>query len=111
MKLYTYYMSPGMTLRDHIDEFNKLILDLENIDIEIEDEDQALMLITSLPLSSKKFVKTLFYGNESLTIEDVLATSSKAHSGRSSRFKLRGGTRKLNCFTCHSEGDLKRDCP
>ena len=38
-KLYTYYMSPGTKLGDHIDEFNKLILDLANIDIEIEDED------------------------------------------------------------------------
>ncbi|GJV62532.1 hypothetical protein Tco_1473360 [Tanacetum coccineum] len=28
-------------LGDHIDEFNKLILDLANIDIEIEDEDQG----------------------------------------------------------------------
>ncbi|GKE48241.1 hypothetical protein Tco_1479499, partial [Tanacetum coccineum] len=43
-KLYTYYMSPGTKLGDLIDEFNKLILDLANIDIKIEDEDQALML-------------------------------------------------------------------
>nr|GEY63971.1 retrovirus-related Pol polyprotein from transposon TNT 1-94 [Tanacetum cinerariifolium] len=39
-KLYTYYMSPGTKLSDYINEFNKLILDLANIDIEIEDEDQ-----------------------------------------------------------------------
>ncbi|GJZ07028.1 hypothetical protein Tco_0540821 [Tanacetum coccineum] len=58
-KLYTYYMSPGTKLSDHIDEFNKLILDLANIDIEIEDEDQALMLLTSLPSSYKNFVETL----------------------------------------------------
>ncbi|GKB80037.1 hypothetical protein Tco_0946932 [Tanacetum coccineum] len=38
-KLYTYYMSPSTKLGDHIDEFNKLILYLANIDIEIEDED------------------------------------------------------------------------
>ncbi|GJS38455.1 hypothetical protein Tco_0563498 [Tanacetum coccineum] len=47
----------NMKLDDHIDEFNKLILDLANIDIEIEDEDHALMLLT-----------------ESLIMEDVLAT-------------------------------------
>ncbi|GJZ21615.1 hypothetical protein Tco_0558654 [Tanacetum coccineum] len=41
----------SMKLGDHINEFNKLILDLANIDIEIEDEDQALMLLTSLPSS------------------------------------------------------------
>nr|GEZ81546.1 retrovirus-related Pol polyprotein from transposon TNT 1-94 [Tanacetum cinerariifolium] len=71
-KLYTYYMSPGMKLGDHINEFNKLILDLANIDIEIEDEDedQALMLFTSLPLSYESFMETLLYGRKSLTIED-----------------------------------------
>ncbi|GJR01837.1 zinc finger, CCHC-type containing protein [Tanacetum coccineum] len=139
-KLYTYYMSPGTKLGDHIDEFNKLILDLANIDIEIEDEDQALMLVTSLPSSYENLMKTLLYGRESLTIEDVLATlnsrelnkrtegtkeetgdglyvrgrsdySGKAHSGGSLRFKSRGGTGKLKCFICHSEGHLKRDCP
>ncbi|GJY86231.1 retrovirus-related pol polyprotein from transposon TNT 1-94 [Tanacetum coccineum] len=139
-KLYTYYMSPGTKLSDHIDEFNKLILDLANIDIEIEDEDQALMLLTSLPSSYENFVETLLYGRESLTMEDVLATlnsrewkkktkgtkeetgdglyvtgrsnhSGKAHFGGSSRFKSRGRTGKLKCFICHSKGHLKRDCP
>ncbi|GJV63360.1 retrovirus-related pol polyprotein from transposon TNT 1-94 [Tanacetum coccineum] len=139
-KLYTYYMSPGTKLGDHIDEFNKLILDLANIDIEIEDEDQALMLLMSLPSSYENFVETLLYGRESLTMEDVLATlnsrdltkrtegtreetgdglyvrgrsdhSGKAHSGGSLPFKSRGETGKLKCFICHSEGHLKRDCP
>nr|GEU43489.1 retrovirus-related Pol polyprotein from transposon TNT 1-94 [Tanacetum cinerariifolium] len=70
-KLYTYYISSGTKLGDHIDEFNKLILDLANIDIKIEDEDQTLMLLTSLPSSYKNFVETLLYGRESLTMEDV----------------------------------------
>lgn len=133
-------MSPGTKLGDHIDEFNNLILDLANIDIEIEDEDQALMLLTSLPSSFENFVETLLYGRESLTIEDVLSTlnsrelkkrtegtkeetgdglyvrggsyhSRKAFSGGSSRFKSRGETFKLKCFICHSEGHLKRDYP
>nr|GEV80508.1 zinc finger, CCHC-type [Tanacetum cinerariifolium] len=40
-------------LDDQIDEFNKLILDLKNIDIEIEDEDHALMLLTELKKRTK----------------------------------------------------------
>ncbi|GKB22079.1 retrovirus-related pol polyprotein from transposon TNT 1-94, partial [Tanacetum coccineum] len=135
-----YYTSPDMKLGDHIDEFNKLILDLGNIDIEIEDEDRALKLLRSLPSSYENFVETLLYGRESLTMEDVLATlnskelkkrtegtreetgdglyvkgrsdhSSKAYFGRSSQFKSRGKTGKLKCFICHSRGHLKRDCP
>ncbi|GJX19968.1 hypothetical protein Tco_0222645 [Tanacetum coccineum] len=101
-KLYTYNMSPCTKLGDHIHEFNKLILDLANIDIEIEDEDQTLMLLTSLPSSYENFVEILLYGRESLTMEDVLANLNsrkgrsdylgKAHSSGSSRFKSRGGT-------------------
>ncbi|GJS59220.1 hypothetical protein Tco_0654004 [Tanacetum coccineum] len=93
-KLYEYYMSPGMKLVDHIDELNKLILDLANIDIKIKDEDQALILLTSL-LSSYKILSD---------------HSGKAHSGGSSWFKSRGGTGKLKCFICHSHGHLKRVC-
>ncbi|GJX09909.1 hypothetical protein Tco_0199768 [Tanacetum coccineum] len=139
-KLYTYNMSPGTKLGDHIHEFNKLILDLANIDIENEDEDQTLMLLTLLPSSYENFMETLLYGRESLIMKDVLATlnsmklkkrtegikeetgdglyvrgrsdySGKAHSSGSLRFKSRGGTGKLKRFICHSEGHLKRDCP
>ncbi|GJS83949.1 zinc finger, CCHC-type containing protein [Tanacetum coccineum] len=109
-KLYTYYMSSSTKLADLIGEFNKLILDFANIDIEIEDEDQALMLLTSLPSSYENFVETLFYRRESLTIEDVLATlNSKELKKRTEGTK--GGTSKLKCFICHSEGHLKRVCP
>ncbi|GKC57944.1 retrovirus-related pol polyprotein from transposon TNT 1-94 [Tanacetum coccineum] len=138
--MYTHYMSPGTKVGHHIDDFNKLILDLENIDIEIEDKDQALMLLTSLPSSYKNFMETLLYGKESLTMEDILATlnsrklkkraegtkeethdmlyvrgrsaySGKVHSRRSSRLKSTGGIGKLKCFIFHSEGHPKRDCP
>ncbi|GJW67514.1 hypothetical protein Tco_0121938 [Tanacetum coccineum] len=102
-KLYTYYMSSGMKLVDHIDEFNKLILDLANIDIEIEDEDETLMLLMSLTSSYENLVETLLYGGTN--------NNGKAHSGRSSQFKSMGGTGKLKCFICHSESHCKGDCP
>nr|GEW22492.1 zinc finger, CCHC-type [Tanacetum cinerariifolium] len=58
-KLYMYYMSPGTKLGDHADEFNKLILDLTNIDIEIEDEDQAHMkkLVTGYMKGDGQIIK------------------------------------------------------
>ncbi|GKB07493.1 retrovirus-related pol polyprotein from transposon TNT 1-94, partial [Tanacetum coccineum] len=107
-KLYTYYTSPGTKLGDHIDEFNKLILDLANIDIEIEDEDQALMLLTEL---KKRTEGTKEEAGDMLYVRGKSDHSGKAHSGGSSRFKSRGETGKLKCFICHSEGHLKRDCP
>ncbi|GJS87799.1 retrovirus-related pol polyprotein from transposon TNT 1-94 [Tanacetum coccineum] len=118
---------------------DRVLLEVTTETSVIEDEDQALMLLTSLPSSYENFMETLLYGREFLTMEDVLETlnsrelkkraegikeetgdglyargssdhSGKAHSGRSSRFKSRGGTSKLKCFICHSEGHLKRDC-
>ncbi|GJS79394.1 retrovirus-related pol polyprotein from transposon TNT 1-94 [Tanacetum coccineum] len=136
-KLYTFCMSVGRKIFEHIDEFNKIVLDLENIEVKFEDEDLALLLLTSLPASYKHFVDTLLYGREALTLEDVMATlNSKAIKERSkakeddgeglyvrgitdhrdscqlrgkSRSKSRGG--RLKCYICQSEDHLKRNCP
>ncbi|GJS53881.1 retrovirus-related pol polyprotein from transposon TNT 1-94 [Tanacetum coccineum] len=120
------------------DEFNKLIGDLANIDVEIDDDDQALMLLTSLPSSYDNFVETFLYERELLTLEDVLSSLNsrelkkrtdakddgdglyvrgrsdhRGNQGRgSSRSKSKGkGTYKLKCYICYSEDHLKKDCP
>ncbi|GJZ42293.1 retrovirus-related pol polyprotein from transposon TNT 1-94 [Tanacetum coccineum] len=137
-KLFTFYMDSGKKLSEHIDEFNKLVGDLANIDVEIDDEDQALMLLTSLPSSYDNFEDTLLYGRESLILEDVLSSLNsrelkkrtnakddgdglyvrgrsdhRGNQGRgSSRSKSKGkGTYKLKCYICYSEDHLKKDCP
>nr|GEW80284.1 retrovirus-related Pol polyprotein from transposon TNT 1-94 [Tanacetum cinerariifolium] len=109
-KLYTYYMSPGTKLSDHIDEFNKLILDLANIDIEIKNEDQKLL--TSLTSSYENFVETLLYGRESLTMEDVLASlNSKELKKRTEYTKEEAGDGLyVRGRSDHSKGHLKREC-
>ncbi|GKC62817.1 hypothetical protein Tco_1095415 [Tanacetum coccineum] len=67
----------------------------------IEDEDQTLMLLTSLASSYENFVETLLYGRESLTMEDVLATLNLR--------ELKKRTEGTNEVV--TEGHLKRDCP
>nr|GEU80930.1 hypothetical protein [Tanacetum cinerariifolium] len=57
-----------------VDEFNKIVLDLAIIEVKFEDEDLAILLLTSLPASYEHFVDTLLYGREALTLEDVMAT-------------------------------------
>ncbi|GJU28199.1 hypothetical protein Tco_1166820 [Tanacetum coccineum] len=102
-KLYTSNMRPGMKLGDHIDEFNKLILDLANIDIEIKVEDQALMLLTSLSSSYKSLWKHCCMRG-SLTMEDVLATLNSR--------ELKKRTKGIKEETSNGlYGHLKRDCP
>ncbi|GKC36561.1 hypothetical protein Tco_1048945, partial [Tanacetum coccineum] len=62
-------------ISEHIDEFNKIVLDLANIEVKFEDEDLALLLLTSLPASYEHFIDNLIlYGHEALTLEDVMAT-------------------------------------
>nr|GEY41272.1 retrovirus-related Pol polyprotein from transposon TNT 1-94 [Tanacetum cinerariifolium] len=57
-KLYTFYMPAGRKISKHIDEFNKIVLDLANIEVKFEDKDLALLLLTSLPASYESFVDT-----------------------------------------------------
>ncbi|MFQ6665583.1 hypothetical protein Gotur_032277 [Gossypium turneri] len=50
-RLYTFYMNEGEHLRDHIDQFITLLNDLKNIEVQIDDENQAMLLLCSLPSS------------------------------------------------------------
>lgn len=70
-RLYTFSIKEGVAIKDHFDEFNKLILDLENVNIDLEDEDRALILLSSLLYSYEHFVHTLLYGRQTLTLKDV----------------------------------------
>lgn len=67
-------MSEDKVLAEQLDTFNKLIPDLENIEVKINDEDQSLLLLSTLPKSHAHFKKTLLYGRDSLTFEDVQST-------------------------------------
>ncbi|GJR66468.1 putative reverse transcriptase domain-containing protein [Tanacetum coccineum] len=93
-------------------KFNKLILDLANIDIDIEDEDQALMLHTSLSSSYENSLETLLYGREYLTIEDVPATlNSRELKKRTEGTKEETGAGLyVRGMSDHLEGHLKRHC-
>ncbi|GJV17777.1 hypothetical protein Tco_1363100 [Tanacetum coccineum] len=124
---------------EHIDEFHKLVGDLAAIITVISDEDQALLLLTSLPSSYDNFVETLLYGRDTLKLEDVLATlnsrelqkmtKAKGNGGEGLYVRGRSGQRdmeqgidsvwlksqgrssRLRCYICQSEENLKRDCP
>ncbi|MFQ6628747.1 hypothetical protein Gotur_006839 [Gossypium turneri] len=44
---------------DHISQFITLLNDLKNVEVQIDDEDQAMLLLCSLPPSYKSFKETL----------------------------------------------------
>ncbi|GJX58476.1 retrovirus-related pol polyprotein from transposon TNT 1-94 [Tanacetum coccineum] len=116
-KLYTFYMPAGRKISEHIDEFNKIVLDLANIDVKLEDKDLALLLLTSLPASYEHFVDTLLYGREALTLEDVMATLNSKEIKERSKAKGDDGEGlydylKRNCLKNNrkkSTGYVKKD--
>ena len=48
-KLYGFKMSENLSIEGNIDEFLQIITDLENTNVVISDEDQAILLLMSLP--------------------------------------------------------------
>ena len=72
-RLYTIRMKEGTPISNHLNEFNRIVIDLKNIECKVEDEDQALILLCSLPPSFEHFVNTMLYGSrrDSISVNDV----------------------------------------
>lgn len=85
-RFFTFKMQDHQKLQDHIDEFNKLCLDLENIDVRYDDEDQTLVLLHSFLRSYKTFVDILKHGRDKSSLDDVIV----ALNSKELRFKLDG---------------------
>nr|GEX26554.1 ribonuclease H-like domain-containing protein [Tanacetum cinerariifolium] len=100
------------TARDFVYEFNKVVLDLANIEVKFKNEDLALLLLTSLPASYEHFVDTLLYEQEALTLRDVIAKlnskkikeRSKAKGDDGEGLYVRGRTDRRD--SCPSRGKL-----
>nr|GEW27961.1 retrovirus-related Pol polyprotein from transposon TNT 1-94 [Tanacetum cinerariifolium] len=52
-------MKDGSSLKEYLDDFNSILMDLKNVEVKIEDEDAALVLLVSLPHSFESFVSSL----------------------------------------------------
>uniref|UniRef100_A0A2N9FLA5 CCHC-type domain-containing protein n=1 Tax=Fagus sylvatica TaxID=28930 RepID=A0A2N9FLA5_FAGSY len=139
-KLYGLKMTEGADLRQHINTFKQIISDMLRIDIKFEDEDKAMMLLTSLSASYEHLVTTLLYGKETLELEEVSgalldhyqrkhkdsAESSgeglvvkgyqdrgrkKDKDDKSARGRSKSKSKTVKCFKCQKKGHMKRDCP
>ncbi|KAI4313020.1 hypothetical protein MLD38_037799 [Melastoma candidum] len=70
-RLYTFRMTESASVKEHIDNFNHIVLDIQGVDVKIDDEDQALILLCSLPSSYENFVDTMSYERETISVSDV----------------------------------------
>ena len=70
-------MHEGTTIKSHISNFSPIINDLDKIEVKIEDEDQALLLLCSLPSSCKSFREAIIYGGKSTKVKEHRSTRKK----------------------------------
>ena len=67
-------MPEGANLTEYLDEFNRLIMELDTIGVKTEVEDKAIILLVSLPSSYEHLRTTLLYGKDTLGLDKVVAT-------------------------------------
>ena len=71
-RLYRFQLKRGSSVDDHPNAYTKLLADLMKVDVEIEDEDKACILLSSLPDEDyETFVLTLINGKETLNYNDI----------------------------------------
>ncbi|KAL3623657.1 hypothetical protein CASFOL_032473 [Castilleja foliolosa] len=104
-KLYTLQMESGKEIRKHMDEYNKILLDLNAVGVKIDEEDQAIILLSSLPKSYEHIVDTMLYGKETLTMTEVKSVLNSKEIQKKSEFKNEGNSEVL--FTQRGRSDKK----
>lgn len=70
-RLYGYKMTESMTMEENVNDFFKLISDLENVKVTVPDEDQAIVLLMSLPKQFDQLKETLKYGKTTLVLDEI----------------------------------------
>jgi len=61
-QLYSFKMVESKTVTEQLMEFNRILDDLENIEVQLEDEDKTILLLCHLPRSFESFKDTMIYG-------------------------------------------------
>ena len=64
-------MQEGSDLAEHINVFNQLITDLGKVDVKIDEEDRAIILLCSLSGSYEHLITTLTYGKEDVKVDEI----------------------------------------
>ncbi|GJY18729.1 retrovirus-related pol polyprotein from transposon TNT 1-94 [Tanacetum coccineum] len=70
-RLFSLRMKEVSALKDHLDALNSILMDLKNVEVKIDDEDVALILLVSLPPSLDNFVNFFVVGKDTITLKDV----------------------------------------
>ncbi|PON54809.1 LOW QUALITY PROTEIN: Gag-Pol-related retrotransposon family protein [Trema orientale] len=70
-RFFGFKMDKSKSIEENLDDYTKLVLDLENLGIKVDDKDKAIILLNSLPRNLKNFKETLKYGRQTITVDEV----------------------------------------
>jgi len=73
-QLYGLHMNEETVVLEHLNFFNKVINELLPVDVKIDKEDKALILLSSLSQSYDHIVTTMLYGKKTLILKEVTST-------------------------------------
>ena len=139
LRLYTLHIAEDTSISNHIVEYTSILNDLGKLDVKVEDEDQALLLLLcSLPTQYKSLRDMMIYGREKISLEDMKGNlQAKLHldnemtsvdkgsqgvglvaeRGRSkdktpmgSRSRSKSKHKNLTCNYCKKKGHIKTNC-
>ena len=66
-------MDPSKSLEENLDDFNVITITLANIDEKISNENQAIIILNSLPESYRDVKTAIKYGRTLLSLQVVLS--------------------------------------
>lgn len=71
LRFYTFKMSDSKSIDENVDDFLKLVADLNNLQVDVTEEVQAILLLSSLSNKYDQLKETLKYGRDTLSLSEV----------------------------------------
>ncbi|KAK2414619.1 alpha carbonic anhydrase [Trifolium repens] len=107
-QLYFFRMVENKSVVEQLTEFNKIIDDLANVDVNLEDEDKAFHLLCALPKSYEHLKDALLYGKEgTITLDEVQSALRTKELTKFKDLKVDDGAEGLNVMRGRSENGGK----
>jgi len=84
-------MKRGLSIDEHMNNYTKLLTDLVNVDVKIDEEDKIEILLNSLPDEEfETFTLTLINSRQTLKYSEVLAALTNYEVRRQDRLSSQG---------------------
>ena len=70
--LFHFQYHASISMSKHFNDYNKILVDLQNLEVDISSEYKALLLLNSLPDTYDHLITTLLYGKDEIKFDDVV---------------------------------------